>query len=116
MGCRWNFECANKGRGEQPKLTVAGRMEGSVFGRPVTIDASGKKISLQLPSLVVAWKLRRFVAELVRPTSAISKLHAHALTVKVKVAAWPAIEVFPNPSLGLRFLVPPLKRLRPPTI
>jgi hypothetical protein len=90
-------------------------MEGSVFGRPVTIDASGNKISLQLPSLIIAWKLRRFVAELVRPTSAISKLHAREMTVKVKVAAWPSIEVFPNPSLGLRLLVPQLNRLRPLT-
>jgi hypothetical protein len=87
-------------------------MEGSVFGRPITIDASGKEISLQLPSLAVAWKLRRFASELLSPFSAISDLRAAEMTLRLKVAAWPAIEIFPNPPRGLHLLFPKLRRPR----
>ena len=112
MGLGWNLERANTGRVEQPKLIVVGRIEGSVFGRPVTIDASGNEIDVQLPSLAVAWRLRRFSNELIRPISSVSTWRGTAITLRLKVAGWPSLEVFPNPSRGLRLLVPQLNRLR----
>ena len=111
MGFGWNRECANTGRVEQPKLIVVGRMEGSVFGRPVTIDASGREISVHLPSLAVAWRLRPFAGELIRPISTISTLRGNGITLRVKVANWPSVQIFPNPSPGLRFMIPHLNRL-----
>jgi hypothetical protein len=112
VGFGWNLERANTGRGKQPKLTVVGRMEGSVFGRPVTIDASGKEIALHLPSLASAWRLHRFAGELIRPFAAFSTQPGSEITLRLQVARWPTLEVFPNPSSGLRLLVPQLNRLR----
>ena len=99
-------EDSHRRHGFGPKLTVTGRLEGTVFGRPVELEASGRDLVLQIANLRSAWRLRRNATCGMLPL--LRLLHEYGVAVRVCVGSRLTVEVLPRPSFGLRLLVPAL--------
>jgi len=91
-----------------PKLIVAGRLAGSVDGRPVVIDADGMGFTVSFAMLRTAWRARRSVAALL-PLLAVAK--RLDVPVRLNVAGLASLEVLPVPSMLLRIVAPRLASL-----
>ena len=89
-----------------PKLTVTGWLEGTLFGRPVQLEASGRDLVLQIANLRSAWRLRRTAAGGILPL--LRSLHEYGISLRVRIGTRLTLEVLPRPSLGLRLIVPAL--------
>lgn len=94
-----------------PKLTVTGRLAGSLLGRPVELEAFGRELLLRIPNLRSAWRLRRSASTSIHPL--LRSLRACNIALRVRVGSRMTVEVLPEPSFGLRLLVPSLN-LGPP--
>lgn len=87
---------------------VAGRLAGSVDGRPVVIDADASGLVVSFAMFRTAWAARRSAAALV-PVLAVAK--RHGIPVRLKVAGFVSLEVLPVPSALIRMIVPRLASL-----
>jgi len=83
---------------------MAGRLSGTVCGRPVEIDASGQDVLVALSGLRAAWQLRRLL-----PTG-VQRLVATAgkrgFTINVRVGRWGTLQLAPDPHRIIRWLMP----------
>jgi hypothetical protein len=100
MGCEWNPSHPHSRFGVRPKLTVAGRLEGTFAGRPVEIEATGRDFVFRVQSLRSAWGLRRGVNRSTVPL--LRALGEHGVHVRVEVGAHVSVELVPDPPLALR--------------
>ena len=89
-----------------PKLTVTGQLKGSLFGRPVEIEATEREITLRIADLSSAWRLRRSASTGMLPV--LRLLFAYGVRVRVNIGSRLKFNVLPKPSLPLRVLVPAL--------
>lgn len=105
MGAARHDQDPDAGYGLLPKLIVAGRLVGSVDGRPVVIDAEESGMVVSFAMLRSAWAARRSAAALL-PVLAIAK--RHGIPVRLKVAGLVSLEVLPVPSTLIRMLAPSL--------
>jgi hypothetical protein len=86
---------------------VAGRLTGSLDGRPVVIDADGSGLVLTIATVQSLWGMRR-IAGSVGPL--LGLLKHHGIPVRMRVAGLVSVEVLPRPSALVRIFVPSLMR------
>jgi hypothetical protein len=89
-----------------PKLTLAGRLEGTLSGGPVEIVAEGRELLIVLPSLSSAWRVRRFVDTLL---PSMRQLRRWGVLLRVQIGARWTLQVLPKPHFLIRLALPGLK-------
>ena len=85
---------------------MTGRLQGTLFGRPVELEATGRELLLQVANLRSAWRLRRSATTSMLPL--LRLLGSHGITLRVRIGSRLTAEVLPRPSFALRVLVPAL--------
>ena len=85
---------------------MTGRLEGTLFGRPVALEADEQGLLLSIADLRSAWRLRRSLATGMLP--ALRALEMFGLPFRVRVGPGLRLEVMPCPNLLVRLLVPGL--------
>ena len=108
MGVARYAQDPHAGHGFVPKLILAGRLTGTLDGRPVVIDADGSGLTVSFAMLRTAWTARRSAASLL-PVLGIAK--RYGVPVRLKVAGLVSLEVLPVPSTLLRMFAPGLETL-----
>ena len=108
MGAPWNSENPDEGHGHFPKLIMAGRLTGTLDGRPVVIDANDSGLVVRFTSLWTAWSSTRSIGSLL-PVLRI--LEQHHIPLRLSVAGLGTVEVLPRPSVLARILAPRLSGL-----
>jgi hypothetical protein len=104
MGPERDPEDSNEGAGQSPKLSLAGRIEGTIDGRPVSLVARGGDLTLSVGNLRTIVTLRRNWPAVIGSLRPLIERGNLRLLVQLRWTG--ALEVFPNPSLLLR-LYPP---------
>lgn len=108
MGSFGYYEDTHARHGCGPKLTVTGRLAGTLDGRPVEVQAAGHDIRVSVANLRAAWLLRRSVFGMM-PVLRVAQ--AAGLGLRLSVASRTTVEVLPEPSFVLRLLVPALAKV-----
>lgn len=103
MGPHGHLEDPHPRHGAKPKLTAAGRLHGTLDGRPFELVAKNREfiVAGRLGSLL---GLRRFwgsIGPLLKPA-----LRAAQARLLVRLNFFGEVEVFPNPALPVRLLLP----------
>jgi len=84
---------------------MAGRLVGTLDGRPVVIDADDTGVTLVFGSLAAAWSARNFV----RPARGVlAVLRRSNVAVRVKIAGLLTLDLLPRPSVLVRVFAPPI--------
>lgn len=92
-----------------PKLIVTGRLEGTLMGRSVELEATGRQFLLRLADLRSAWRLRHAASTSMLPLLRILK--ANGVGLRVSSGSILTFEVLPEASLAVRLLVPSLNSI-----
>ncbi|NCX99698.1 MAG: hypothetical protein EBX35_14275 [Planctomycetia bacterium] len=87
---------------------MAGRLTGTLDGRPVVIEADGRGLTLVAATLRTAWATRSLL-DAVLP--ALRVLKTLGVPLRVSVAGIVTVAVLPSPSLLARLAAPGLARL-----
>lgn len=85
---------------------MTGRLQGTLFGRPVELKAAGDELLLELADLKSAWRLRRSLRYSMLPLLRV--LRFYGVSLRVRTGSRLTVEVLPRPSFALRVLVPAL--------
>ena len=97
------------GFGISPKLTVTGRLSGTVDGRPVAIHAEGRSLRVSTSSLIAAWRLRRSAAPLRNLITLLPRMKPVSRAVSVLTIGLPRRSAS---SMGLIWLTEILPSMR----
>jgi hypothetical protein len=108
VGAARDAQDSHAGHGFVPKLILAGRLTGTLDGRPVVIDADERGVMVSFASVATAWAARRSATALV-PVLAVAQ--RCTVPVRLNVAGLVSLEVLPRPSRVVRMLVPRLADL-----
>jgi hypothetical protein len=84
---------------------MAGRLTGSLDGRPVVIDADASGIVLSLASFRALWGMRRIAGPLM---PVLGVLKRHGTHVRLRIAGLVSLDVLPRPSPLVRIFAPGL--------
>jgi hypothetical protein len=98
----------NSDKGYAPKLILAGRLTGTLDGRPVVIDSDERGIMVSFASVATAWAARRSAKALVPVLVAAQRC---AVPVRLSVGGLVSLDVLPRPSRVVRMLAPHLADL-----
>ena len=107
MGAQRHREDPHPRRGPNPKLTLAGRLDGFVNGRPVSLIADGDTITLEpggLRTLFVLLRLRRswrYAAGSLRQVLGRTNIGLY-----VRVGWFGRLQLFPDTSPFFRLFLP----------
>lgn len=104
MGAARHAEDSDARRGIGPKLTVTGRLHGTLFGRPVAIEANGRDFLLAVPGLRTAWRLRRSASSGLLPV--LRKLREHGFALRVRIGRRLTLDVLPEAHIAIRLFAP----------
>ena len=104
MGLEWDPEGSNQGTGQSPKLSLAGRIEATVDGRPISLVARSGDLTLSVGNLRSIVTLRRSWPAVIRVLRPLIERGNLRLLVRLRWTG--ALEVFPNPNFLLRLLLP----------
>ena len=107
MGAARDDQDPHERHGYVPKLILAGRLSGTLDGRPVVIDADDSGITLSVTKFWTAWNLRGSVQSLL---PALRVLNRCGVPVRFGMAGF-SLEVLPRPSVLVRMVVPALSYL-----
>lgn len=88
---------------------LAGRLTGTLDGRPVVIDADDGGVVVQVAALRTAWAARKIAFPLM---PILHWLRRARVPLRVRVAGVLSVELLPETSAAATFLVPVLRRLR----
>lgn len=105
MGAARDDEDPHAGRRFVPKIIVAGRLAGTVDGRPVVIDADGAGLKIAFTAFRTAWATRGSVKALLPVLGVCRRAD---VPVRVTIAGFLTLEILPNPSGLARIVVPGL--------
>jgi len=100
-------EDPDKGYRQSPKLILAGRLTGTLDGRPVVISADDTGVTLDLSSLRSAWTLRKS-ASVVLPF--VQSLNASHIPLRLRLFGGLPVAVLPKAGLLVRLFAPELGR------
>ncbi len=104
MGFERDDEDPHRGRGSTPKLSLAGRIDGIVNGRPVNLIAERQELLLTVRHWRTLLTIRRQVHSL---TSALQALLTRSnIRLFVRIRWLGRVEVHPNPPILVRMLMP----------
>ena len=106
MGVDGHCEDPYTRRGIGPKLALTGQLKGTLFGRPVELEAREHEIALRIADLRSAWRLRRSATTGMLPV--LRLLFIYGIALRVNIGSGFSVNVLPKPSLPLRVLVPAL--------
>ena len=109
MGAARDLENPDEGHGHIPKLILAGRLTGSLDGRPVVIEADESGLLLNVPAFRTAWTARRTVRSLL---GVLQTLKRYNVPLRLRVAGLVTVELLPRPSTLATIVVPVLGELR----
>lgn len=108
MGAARHAQDSHPGHGFLPKLILAGRLTGTLDGRPVVIDADERGVMVSFASVATAWAARGSATALV-PVLAVAQ--RCAIPMRLSLAGLVSLELLPRPSRVVRMLVPRLSDL-----
>lgn len=108
MGAARDHENPDERYGYVPKLILAGRLTGTLDGRPVVIEADERGVMVAFGSVATAWAARRSVTALV-PVLAVAQ--RWTVPVRLTVGRLVSLNVLPRPSRVVRMLAPRLADL-----
>jgi hypothetical protein len=86
-------------------MILAGRLTGTVDGRPVVIDADDSGLTLSVAGFRSAWRLRPFAAAF---APALRGLQQGGVAVRLNIAGLVSLPVLPEPGPLVRWFVPAL--------
>ncbi len=105
MGPERDAENPHQESGQRPKLTVAGRLDGHVDGRPVSLIAEDCDLTLDVGNIRNLLRLRRCWRAAVQP------LRTFPLRADIRLLArlgwFGKVELFPSPNFLIRMVLPP---------
>jgi hypothetical protein len=104
MGLEWDCKDPDRRIGPTPKLTMAGRLDGEVDGRPVSLSAERQTLVFSAKSVRTLLTLRRSWRSMVEPLRAL--LTRSDVRLLVRVGWLGSLEVLPHPSYLVRRLLP----------
>ena len=104
MGSDWDHEDPHRGRGATPKLRLAGRIDGVVDGRPMSLVAERQDLVLAVGRLRTLLTIERSWRSIFQPLRAFLTRYDIRLFVRIKWLG--RVEVHPNPSFLVRMLLP----------
>lgn len=104
MGSDWDHEDPHRGRGATPKLRLAGRIDGMVDGRPVSLIAARQDLVITVGRWRTLLTIRRTSRSLIEPLRAFLTRSDIRLFVRIRWLG--RVEVNPNPSFLVRMLLP----------
>lgn len=105
MGPERDDEDPYRRRGSAPKLRLAGRIDGVVDGRPVSLVAERQDLVLAVRHWRTLLTIRRTSRSLIEPLRAI--LTRSDMRLFVRIWWLGRVEVHPHPSFLVRMLLPP---------
>lgn len=89
-------------------MIMAGRLTGTVDGRPVVIDADDSGLTVVITALRTAWALRGAAKTFV---PVLRLVRYGEVPVRVTIAGFLKLEILPKPSALARLFVPSLTSL-----
>jgi hypothetical protein len=104
VGSARDNEDPDAGHGYVPKLILAGRLAGTLDGRPVVISADEAGVFLDVSTLYSGWQLRKYSSSVLPVLGWLNAWHV-PLTVRV---AGVSVPVLPKAGLLVRFFAPSL--------
>lgn len=108
MGAARDDENPDKGHGCVPKLILAGRLTGSLDGRPVVIDADDSGLLVSIPAFQTAWTARRTIGPLLPVLLTLKQLR---VPLRLQIAGVVSVQLLPSTSVIAKLLAPSLHRL-----
>ena len=100
MGAEWDRDDSNVGSGAKPKVILAGRLDGSVDGRPMSVVAADREIIVDVGSLRTLFLISRIWPVIFKPLQ--SFLRQYDIRLAVRLNWFGRIEVFPVQSFLMR--------------
>ena len=104
MGTERDAQSPHPGSEQSPKLSLAGRLDGDVNGRPFSLIAKDRDITFDAGQLRTLLTLRRSWGSAVQPFLAF--LRRAGLRLQVRVPWFGTVEVYPNPHYLIRLTLP----------
>ena len=108
MGAAWDHENPDERHGYVPKLILAGRLTGTLDGRPVVIEAGDAGLLVSFAVFQSAWAARRTANSLV---PVLRLLKRNGIVLRLRLAGLVTVDLLPTPSGVVRLIVPKLARL-----
>jgi len=108
VGAARHHENQDEGHGYVPKLILAGRLTGTLKGRPVVIEADESGLLVSMPALQTAWSARQSAGSLLPVLHALKRF---TVPLRLRIAGIISVEVLPSPSSFAKFIAPALHRL-----
>ena len=104
MGFERDDEDPHRGTGATPKLTLAGRIDGTVDGWPVSLVAERRNLVLDVGRFRTLLTIRRGGRSTFSPIR--SFLAWSDIRLLVRIGWLGSVEVLPNPSYLVRLMLP----------
>jgi hypothetical protein len=104
MGPERHPESSHEGSRQKPKLSLAGRLDGHLDGRPVSLVAENRDLVLHAGRIRTLLTLRRSWKSTVQPLRAV--LGRAEIPLMLRIGWFGKVEVFPNPIYLIRLLLP----------
>ncbi len=104
MGPERDAQDPHQGSGQKPKLSLAGRLDGHVDGRPVSFVAENRDLTLSTSKISTLLTLRRSwqsTVQLLRAARERSEIR-----FMLRMRWFGKVEVFPKPNYMIRLLLP----------
>lgn len=104
MGFERDDEDPHRAVESNPKLTLAGRLDGSIGGRPVNVIAEHRGLTLEVSDLRTLVTLRCSWQFIVKPILEI--MNRSDIRFMVRISWLGRLELFPRPHLFVRLMLP----------
>ncbi len=108
MGAARNLENPYERYGYVPKLTLAGRLTGTLNGRPVVIEADDSGLLVSFSAFRSAWAARRTAASFL---PVLRLLKQNGIALRLRLAGLVTLDLLPSPSGVVRFFAPGLTQI-----
>lgn len=104
MGLERDDEDPHLGSGSSPKLSLVGRLHGDIDGRPVSLVAENRKLTVAADNLRTLLALRRTWRASLLPLQCV--FERVGIRVQIRSRWFGLKEVFPNPQYLISLLLP----------
>jgi hypothetical protein len=108
VGSARDDEDSHEGHRHVPKLILAGRLTGTLDGRPVVIEAGESGLLLSMSAFQTAWAARGTLGPVLPLLQALKTLN---VPLRLRIAGIMSLELLPNPSAVAKLFSPVLSRL-----
>ena len=103
MGSARDDEDSYAGHRHVPKLILAGRLTGTLDGRPVVISADGGEVMVDISTLRSAWTLRKYGSAAL---PFLQFLKASRIPLTLRLAGSVSVPVLPKAGWLVRLFAP----------